>query len=286
MQGVVVINGFLNGPKFREPAEMMVEAGRRHDVDIRIMYSTDIVSPIGDRDSIADATGDPDFFIFWDKAVKLARDLEDCGYPVFNSSECIRLCDDKALTHLRLRSRGVPFPMTICSPMSFGQPYVEWMPKVLEHLSYPFVAKDCFGSFGEQVRLVMDEQRLLDEGRDGTPKIFQEYIECNGEDIRIEIVGDRAVAAVKRKAPAGDFRANATHGGVMTAYEPEESEIELAIAAAAAVEADFAGVDILSTEDGPVVCEVNSNAHIKNLRNATGKDVSDDILEHIIGRVS
>ncbi len=285
MEGVVVINGFLNGPKFREPAEMMVEAGRRHGVDIGIFQNTDLVSPIGDRDSVSKLTGDPDFFIFWDKSVKLAKDLENCGYPVFNCSECIRICDDKALTHLTLDEYGIPSPSTICSPMSFGQPYTEWMPKVKEYLSYPLVAKDCFGSFGQQVRLVTDDRLLMDEGAEGTPKIFQEYIDCNGQDIRIEVVGNRAVAAVRRKAPAGDFRSNVTNGGTMTAYVPEKEEAELAIEAAAAVQADFAGVDILPTKDGPVVCEVNSNAHIKNLMNATGKDVSDDILEHIIGLI-
>ena len=285
MEGVVVINGFLNGPKYREPAEMMVEAGRRHGVDIRIVQNTDIVSPIGDYDSVSKLTGDPDFFIYWDKSVKLAKDLENCGYPVFNCSECIRICDDKALTHLTLDEYGVPSLRTICSPMSFGQSYTEWMPRVKEHLSYPLVAKDCCGSFGEQVRLVTNDEQLFDEGREGTPKIFQEYIDCDGQDIRVEVVGDRVVAAVSRKAPAGDFRSNVTNGGTMTAYVPTKEEAELAIEAAAAVQADFAGVDILPSKDGPVVCEVNSNAHIKNLMNATGKDVSDDILNHIIALI-
>ena len=53
--------------------------------------------------------------------------------------------------------------------------------------------------------------------------------------------------------------------------------------AAAAVQADFAGVDILQTKDGPVVCEVNSNAHIKNLLNATGIDVSDLMIGYVKG---
>jgi ribosomal protein S6--L-glutamate ligase/gamma-F420-2:alpha-L-glutamate ligase len=166
--------------------------------------------------------------------------------------------------------------------MSFGQPYAEWMPKVREFLSYPLVAKDCFGSFGQQVRLVNDDEELMNEGREGIPKIFQEYIECNGQDIRVEVVGGKAVATVKRKAAEGDFRANASNGGTMTAYLPDEEEERLAIAAAEALQADFAGVDLLLSKDGPVVCEVNSNAHIKNLRNATGRDVSLDILDHIL----
>ena len=57
--------------------------------------------------------------------------------------------------------------------------------------------------------------------------------------------------------------------------------MDLAIAAAEATGADFCGVDVILTEDGPVVCEVNSNAHMKNLRGCTGRDVSYDILSHI-----
>jgi len=89
------------------------------------------------------------------------------------------------------------------------------------------------------------------------------------------------VAAVIRTAARGDFRANASNGGIMEKYEPTEEEVQLAVEAAAAVQADFAGVDILSTKDGPVVCEVNSNAHIKNLLDATGVDASDHMIGYI-----
>jgi len=98
----------------------------------------------------------------------------------------------------------------------------------------------------------------------------------------LEVVGERVVAAVKRKAAEGDFRANASNGGTMTEYVPTEEEAILAIDAAAAVQADFAGVDIINSSEGPVVCEVNSNAHIMNLKNATGIDVSDSIIRHIV----
>lgn len=71
----------------------------------------------------------------------------------------------------------------------------------------------------------------------------------------------------------------------MSVHQPSEDEKELALKASEAVGADFCGVDILYMDGGPVVCEVNSNAHMKNLRNCTGIDVSDMILEHIIGRL-
>ena len=71
----------------------------------------------------------------------------------------------------------------------------------------------------------------------------------------------------------------------MAKYVPTEEEAILAIDAAAAVQADFAGVDIINSPEGPVVCEVNSNAHITNLKNATGIDVSDNIIRHIVNLI-
>ena len=282
MDGAIIINRYLDGPSFREPAEMISEAAGRLGLGMKTFFNTDLTVPIGDSDALLEKLGDIDFVVFWDKDVKLAKNLEVCDIPVFNCSECIRICDDKSLTHLALADYGIPSIRTVASPMSFGKSIDDLYEQLNGMFDYPFVAKDCFGSYGEQVRLVRDENDLRKELSSGTPKIFQEYIECNGEDLRLEVVGGKVVAAVKRKAPEGDFRSNASNGGVMTKYQPTEDEIMLAVEAANAVEADFAGVDIIQTKEGPVVCEVNSNAHIKNLLNATGINASDLILQHIV----
>ena len=286
MNGAIVINGYLNGSSFLEPAEMLTAAAAKAEVGMRTFRNTDLTVPIGDAEAFRSILGDVDFVIFWDKDVPLAKNLEVCDIPVFNCSECIRLCDDKALTHLTLADWNVPSIRTVASPMSFGTPYEDQAERILGQFGFPFVSKDCVGSFGQQVRLVRDEDDLRKELSSSVPKIFQEYIECGGEDIRAEVVGGRVVAAVKRKAPEGDFRSNASNGGVMKAYEPTEEEKSLAIEAANAVGADFCGVDIIVSDEGPKVCEVNSNAHIMNLRNATGIDVSERILEHIVNYLS
>lgn len=67
----------------------------------------------------------------------------------------------------------------------------------------------------------------------------------------------------------------------MESYEPSSEEIDLAIRAARAVGASFAGVDLLFGSDGPLVCEVNSNAHFKNLLSCTGINVAEEILTFI-----
>ncbi len=282
MKGAIVINGYLDGKKFREPAEMLTDAGERHGIPMVTFLNSDLSVPIGDSDSFAEKLGDIDFIIFWDKDVKLARNLEVCGYPVINCSEAIRVCDDKALTHLTLAEYGIPSIKTVSSPMTFGYPYQDWLVNAVEQIGFPMVVKDCFGSFGQQVHLVRTMDELRNHAEGDVPKIFQKYIECDGKDIRIEVVGEKVVASVIRTAAYGDFRSNATIGGIMEKYEPTEEEAHLAIEAASAVQADFAGVDIINSPNGPVVCEVNSNAHIKNLFDATGINVADCIIEYIV----
>ena len=282
MDGAIIINGYLLDSSFREPADMITAAAEKAGIGMKTFRNNDFTVPIGDSDSLGRILGDVDFVIFWDKDVLLAKNLEVCDIPVFNCSECIRVCDDKALTHLTLADCDIPSIRTVASPMAFGNSCEALADSIMGAFGFPFVVKDCAGSFGKQVRLVKDRADLEKELRDPKPKIFQDYIECGGQDIRVEVVGGRVVASVKRQAPVGDFRSNASNGGTMSPYKPTEEEAELAILAADAVEANFCGVDIIQTSDGPVVCEVNSNAHIKNLMNATGINASDAILKHIV----
>ena len=111
---------------------------------------------------------------------------------------------------------------------------------------------------------------------------IQQYIAASrGKDIRIQVVGDQVVGAMYRYSET-DFRANVTAGGHMCDYEPSEEERRLAIRAARAVGCDFAGVDLLFGEDGPLVCEVNSNAHFKNLLDCSGVNTAEEIMRYVI----
>jgi len=163
MRGAVVINGHLSTGSFREPADTIVQAGSRADIPMEVFHNTELTVPIGDEEAFRKKLGDCDFIVFWDKDVKLAKNLEVCGYPVFNCSECIRVCDDKSLTHLTLADYGIPSIRTLASPMTFGQPLGDWVRTAEDIIGYPMVVKDCFGSFGEQVRLIVDETDLMNE---------------------------------------------------------------------------------------------------------------------------
>lgn len=85
-----------------------------------------------------------------------------------------------------------------------------------------------------------------------------------------------------RYSDSGDFRANISNGGKMKQYEPTKQQVKLAIDCVKAIGLDFAGVDLLFDEDEePIVCEVNSNAHFKNIYDCTGVNVAEHIIEYI-----
>ena len=89
-----------------------------------------------------------------------------------------------------------------------------------------------------------------------------------------------------RYSENGDFRANLSNGGKMKPYQPSKEEKALAVRACETLGADFAGVDLLFGDKGPLVCEVNSNAHFKNIYDCTGVDTAERILCYLAGKAA
>lgn len=283
MRGIFVSNAYLQGGKFGEPPAMFSASAKRLGIDLDMTTNADLMVPAGDSDALRRRIGEPDFVLFWDKDVRCASNLEICECKVFNASECIRICDDKWLTHLALRKNNVPTIETVSCPLTFSDyPDTGFLEDASERFGFPMVVKDNYGSFGMQVRLARDPESLHGMFSEPyMPRIIQRYIECGGSDVRVEVVGDSAIAAMERHAAPGEFRSNATLGGTIRGRSPTAEEAELAMAACEAVGADFAGVDIIRSDDGDVVCEVNSSAHLRNLLDCTGIDGSEAILLHI-----
>jgi len=112
--------------------------------------------------------------------------------------------------------------------------------------------------------------------------MVQEYIkEAGGADIRCLVVGDKVVAAMKRQAQAGEFRSNLHRGGSASLVKLTPTERATAIKAAKVMGLNVAGVDILRSERGPLVMEVNSSPGLEGIETASGKDVASLIIECI-----
>ncbi len=299
-KGLLITNAFLRSEKFTELYDMLEKAAEKQDIRLILKTNADFLSVYSEKGSALLTEDNPaciddipalpyDFVLFWDKDIRLARAFEASGIPVFNSASSIGLCDDKALT-LESLSGLVRIPLTIMAPLTFDKKGYEdtgFLSSAGRLLGYPMIIKECFGSFGAEVFLAKDEKEAaaLLKGI-SYPFILQEYISFSrGRDIRLEVVGNEVIASMLRKNP-DDFRANLTNGGRMEAYSPSKEEEELALRVTEILKLDFAGVDILFSEKGPVLCEVNSNAHFKNLFDLTGVNAADHIMSYIKAKLS
>lgn len=112
--------------------------------------------------------------------------------------------------------------------------------------------------------------------------LVQEFIkEAGGSDIRCLVVGNKVVAAMKRQAAPGEFRSNLHRGGSATLIKITPEERSTAVRAAKILGLSVAGVDILRSNHGPVVMEVNSSPGLQGIEEASGKDVAGMIIEYI-----
>lgn len=287
-KGLMVVNAFLRTTKFDDLYHTLLEAAHQNGMALDVSTNAELCCVV---DAPAFDPAAYDFVIFWDKDVQLAMQLEARGMRVFNSAQSILWCDDKALTYLHLKKAGIPMPRTILAPKTFsnvGYPDLSFLRDVSSALGFPLVVKECFGSFGQQVYLAHDADELRNQVQQlaGTPLLFQQYIqESHGHDIRVNVVGGRVAACIHRISTDGDFRSNLTRGGRMENWTPTDEQCALALRAVEALGLDFAGVDVLFGKNGPLVCEVNSNAHFKTTLECTGVNMADEIMRYISGKL-
>jgi len=283
----VIYNGSLTSDKFKDQAVLLQQAAERVGVHVTLKKNYEVMM---DLDSELETL--PDFVVFLDKDILLAQFLKNAGVAIFNDPAVIETCDNKAKQYLVLSKHGIPMPKTIIAPKvypSFTIKHSGYYEKVLQELGLPMIIKEGHGSFGMKVYLIETEEAFYaktDELR-GIDYVFQQFIASSrGRDIRVNIVGDKVVAAMYRHSET-DFRANITNGGVAETIELTEQQKALSIRAAKAVGAEFAGVDLLfGDNEEPLVCEVNAAAHIRNIYNTTGINVADSMIAYILEKLT
>lgn len=228
-----------------------------------------------------------DCCVYLDKDKYLSRMLELQGIRLFNSARAVQTCDDKMETYLALSGSGLRVPKTIPAPLSYT-PNAPLSAALIERIegefSYPVVVKECYGSLGKGVYLARGREELVTIAMrlKEKPHLFQEYIaESAGQDLRVIVVGGRALLAMKRTSE-GDFRSNAALGGKGEPYEANKEQIAYAERAATRLNLDFCGVDLLFGREGPVLCEVNSNAFFRTAEAVTGVNVAGAYADYIV----
>ena len=171
--GWLVVNGFLATEKFTTIYDFLHKAANSFDVTLEVKKNTDLYAVDFSSVSL------PDFVLFWDKDIPLARRLEKAGVPLFNSAKAVEICDSKVLTALCLDGK-VATPKTLFSPKTFEGvgygdcPFLEEGAKVL---GFPFVIKEEYGSFGAQVYLAKDmaEAKTIVKTLGAKPFIMQQF---------------------------------------------------------------------------------------------------------------
>ena len=286
MFGWLVVNSFMKKDKFVDLYNLLMSSAQKQGVQLELKTTTDLLVEVGAPLPYEK----PDFVIFWDKDTVLAQKIENDGIPTFNSSTAIALCDNKICTAVALVEHNVPHPKTIVAPKTFegvGYNDDKFLRKAVNLLGLPMVVKEAYGSFGQQVYLANNFDELTQIVAKICHKDFlmQEFVaESAGRDIRVNVVGDKVICGMLRQNN-NDFRSNITNGGNACATQLTDEQKQVALSAVKALGLDFAGVDVMFGKNGPIVCEVNSNPHFRSTFDCTGIDMSEHIIDHIVGKL-
>ena len=210
--------------------------------------------------------------------------LEKHSVCVVNSRETISVCADKYRTALRLADYGIKQPVThlINDPENSEQAF--------ENLNtqYPIILKTLRGSKGVGVLFVESAKsldsivQLIHKQDEDADLLLQEYIKTD-YDARVLVLGGKVLSTMKRPVIEGDFRSNVSQGSKPQKLELTELEIEESLKAAKAVNGLWTAVDFIPsknrTKEPPFIIEVNSSPGTEGMEEATGRNISKEILE-------
>jgi RimK family alpha-L-glutamate ligase len=207
--------------------------------------------------------------------------LEGRGVRVLNGMSALMTAHDKLLTAIRLAEAFLPHPAT-----SLADERPPHTPRP------PVVVKPRFGSWGEDVVLCWTDRQLRRTLRRLSHRpwfrhqgaLVQTLLPPRGEDLRVVVAGGEVVGAIKRVARPGEWRTNVALGARRVPVEPPESAQALALAAARAVDADLVGVDLLPTDNGYVILELNGCVDFTDDYDLDGDGVFAAVAERLLVR--
>ncbi|MFE5208375.1 lysine biosynthesis protein LysX [Streptomyces sp. NPDC056600] len=222
------------------------------------------------------------------RAVYAARCLAAAGVDVVNSADATEVCGDKWRSTVALEAAGVPTPRTALALTP------QAALAALDSIGYPALIKPLVGSWGRLVVPLPDRagaEAVLEyvaalPGPQSHLGYVQELIDKPGRDIRVIVVGGQVLGAVYRTGES--LRTNVALGGQARPCEVTPEIGKLSVAAATAVGADIAGVDLIEDRDGRLlVLEVNHRVEFSGFQSALADrvDVADHIVGHLLDRV-
>ena len=213
------------------------------------------------------------------------RQFELMGTYSPNSSDAILRARDKLRSHQLLAAEGIGLPATV-----FGDNPDDTADLLSMLGPPPHVIKLNEGTQGAGVMLTekLSASRGVIEALRGLYANFlvQEFIEeAKGADLRCFVVGGKVVATMKRQAPKGDFRSNLHRGGTAKGVKASAAEQDVAIRAARVLGLGVAGVDLIRSDRGPLVLEVNASPGLEGIEEASGVDVAGEVIAYVASRL-
>lgn len=210
----------------------------------------------------------------------IVRQFEMMGVYTTARSIAISRSRDKFRSYQLLARQAVGIPQTIFSRETAD------VDGLIDQLGTPMIIKIAKGAQGRGVVLAETKKAAKSVIQafyvSDVSILLQEYIsEAAGSDIRAFVVGSKVVASMKRQSLDDDFRSNIHQGGTGTPIALTDQERKVALKAASAMGLSICGVDMLRSDRGPLVMEVNSSPSLKGIETVTNRDIADKIIEYI-----
>ncbi|MBA2776508.1 MAG: lysine biosynthesis protein LysX [Chloroflexia bacterium] len=266
----------------RQEEKLILSAARARGMEVKPIFDRELALNVSASTA---AESGVDIDVLLDRSVVHSRAgytlfaMDRWGIPTLNSSRAVTICDDKARASMVLEAAGIP------SPKTFVTYSVESALEACESLGYPAVLKPVTGSWGRLIAKVNgpDQARsiIAQKSEHGSfpHEIYyvQEFIEKPGRDIRAYVIGGKMIAASYRTSE--HWITNAARGAVSMPCPVTPEIEELALRACEVVGARLAGVDLIETDDGLKVIEINTGGEFKGLMTTTNRDIAGEIVE-------
>ncbi len=283
---IIVINAFSPASSNYQ-TERFVEEFEKRGVIAEVRKNDGFPVTVSHEITLTDF--DCDFCLYLDKDKYVSSALEKRGIKLFNSARSIELCDDKMTTHIALSGYGIPMPKTVPGLLCYDADALvkrEELDEIERRLGYPVIIKQSYGSLGKGV-FKADDRAELEKTAEFvrmSPHLFQEFIEPAGCDMRVIVVGDEVLGGIERISET-DFRSNIGLGARAEKTSVPQDIKKYALAAAKTLGLDYCGIDFLLGADGPLLCEVNSNAFFGGFESTTGINVAGAFADHMLTTV-
>ena len=211
----------------------------------------------------------------------VVRQFEMMNVPTVVDSQALVRSRDK------LRSLQIMARSNVGMPKTVFTNYSKEVTKIIDSVGgAPLIVKLLEGTQGYGVVLAPTKkaaESMIEAFHSMKARVIvQEFIsEAKGADIRAFVIGNRVVGAMKRQGKEGEFRSNIHQGGSGVIIKLSKEEKEVALTAAKAMNLTIAGVDLLQSDRGPLVLEVNSSPGLQGIERATNKDIAIEIVKYV-----